>query len=681
MVVRWHKGMRWGLIVIVVAALGAALLPGASAQGNEVERVRFLAQQWLMGKLGKPGLILIEYTFSGASWPDSSLGCPVEGESYTEGTVHGYSWSFLFDNMVRYEVHSSLDGTQHVLCSSISASPDVQLTTYATTSFTLPIPEAWLWFPNADLTEVLFAPQQQLACDQPGARVTVLGRVASGVTPDSLLDDQLAAAGVEDQPTGRATVGSFGRTTLYQKDCGNLTQQFRLGAFVQYGSAYLVEQWAPQGEYARWADPFLTMLEQFGPGDSALDPAAINTGDTAAEAGEGADGEAAPPPLAALPLAHLFVNDLFLGTLDSLPGRSVTNAPTVERRHLTFSPDGLYLAFIDVTHAKLRTLHAIEGRSPRLVSEAVDVRFPPAWSPDSQRVAFALPTDDPATVELHAAPALGGEAQRLGALSLAGDCPTETVSDPASRAYSTEAGLPGRDQVLVWLPGDLFLVSTRCDGGIGVLSLADGSITELGGDLLSGAISPDLGRFLARTAGGLAVLDFTTWQRTDWATEQPPQQIAWGADGQRAYYATAESIDSVTLEGEANAERGEAVFGAWPVTVEVYDLALVRIDLTSGEQQVIWEGRGRGIGRITAAPDGSGVLFSVIPDSLPLVEVFQAGADPRARHELWPVPALYWLGASESEARLLAYAGQPAFAPVTVAPPAGEAATEEANVG
>jgi len=45
MVVRWHKGMRWGLIVIVVAALGAALLPGASAQGNEVERVRFLAQQ------------------------------------------------------------------------------------------------------------------------------------------------------------------------------------------------------------------------------------------------------------------------------------------------------------------------------------------------------------------------------------------------------------------------------------------------------------------------------------------------------------------------------------------------------------------------------------------------------------------------------------------------------------
>ena len=123
------------------------------------------------------------------------MGCPAPGQTYTAGLVNGYIWTFLFDNQVRYEVHSSLDGAQAVLCNSRNEGPDIQLSTYTSTLFTLLAPEAWLIYPNSDGTQVLFAPQPEVACDTPGMRVTSMGRVAADVTPDSLIDDYLANAG------------------------------------------------------------------------------------------------------------------------------------------------------------------------------------------------------------------------------------------------------------------------------------------------------------------------------------------------------------------------------------------------------------------------------------------------------------------------------------------------------
>jgi len=67
-------------LIIGLAALlvGVAGTPAARAQ-TDVETVRAVVQQWLLQTLGKPGLILVEYTYSSTSWPDSSLGCPVPG--------------------------------------------------------------------------------------------------------------------------------------------------------------------------------------------------------------------------------------------------------------------------------------------------------------------------------------------------------------------------------------------------------------------------------------------------------------------------------------------------------------------------------------------------------------------------------------------------------------------------
>ncbi len=653
----WKGGARrWLAALLVGMILVSVGLPAASAQQDEAARAK--AEQWLKLTLNKPNMTLVEYTYSGTSWPDSSMGCPVpEGTPVIEGEVNGYEWFFLFDNRVRYEVHSNFDGTQAVLCSAVSATSDVILSTYKTTTYSLLVPEAWLNFPNGDETEILFGPQQELACDQPGMRLRVLGRVASGITPDELINERLAELGTSDDITARLTVGSYGRMTAYQVLCDGATQQQRLSAFVRYGSAYTIEQWAPAGDFAPWEQPFNDMLNQFKPGEGTLTPA------------QPAD-ETAAPEMPALPMAHLFLGDVFLGALNDIPGRSITSIPTQERRYLDFSPDGLTLSFVDVTTGQLRVLDATQGVSPRKIAVNVDGTFPPAWRADSQEIAYVTATgttdaNGAALFDLLAIAPTGGEPRQLAQFAFGGGCPTG-YSDPADPPYFEETGPQGVANTLVWLSDQQFLVSTRCDGGLGLLNLADGTVDARFLDVRSGVLSPDRTRFAGRAPQGLAIIDVQSGQRTDLSVGADASQLAWSADGQSVYYSTTRLTDGTLFDKAADEARGQEIFGFWPVQVGVYELVLARVDLATGEKADLWRGQGRAIGRIAPVPDGSGVVFSVISSSVPVAEIFQAGADPTTDYEAWPGPALYLLLNGQTGARLLAYSGAPVFAPVTL---------------
>ncbi|MBN2303505.1 MAG: PD40 domain-containing protein [Anaerolineae bacterium] len=664
-------------VLLTAALLGTGLVP-ARAQ-DDPEAIRPTVQAWLLREISKPTLVLTQYSYEGTSWSDTGLGCPVEGATYQPGTVHGYRWTFEYDNHVSYEVHSSIDGGIAVLCSAVNAGSDISLTPYRTSTFAILSPESWLVFPGPN-AEVVFGPQPGTACDQPGMRVVVVGRVASGVTPDQLIDEYLGSMGAADRPTERTTVGSFGRTTGYESACqsttSSATQQRRVSTFIFYGIAYRVEQWAPLAESATWDPLFIQMVSQFGPPDAGIvsatpDAGGADTGgETGADTGEdGAAGNAADlgdlPPF---PLTFIFVGDVFLGALNDIPGRSITITPDTERRYLGFSPDGLYIAYTNITDAQLRVMHATEGRSPRRLALDIRTDFPPAWSADSQWIAYVLDsgeTDDngAALLEVHAIHRISGEQRQVTSFAFGGDCSTDST-DPADRLYDAETG----GYVLAWLTHDRVLVSTRCDGGLALINPADGSRIDLGPDLTSGVLAPDHHRFAARTAEGLVIVDFDTFQSRSLMVGTDAQQIAWSADGQTLYYATAAPRDTATLDDPDLADRGEAVFGVWPVTVAVYDLTLVQVDVTSGAETLLWQSQGRGIGRIAPAPDGSGVLFSQISSSLLVAEAFQSGADQLALDATWPQPALYWLPASGERGYLLAFAGQPAFAPITVGP-------------
>jgi hypothetical protein len=665
----------WFTAVLIGAVAGSAILPAATHAQDDPDAIRGVVQKWLLQELGKPGLILVRYTYESMSWPDSSLGCPLPGQTATPGDVPGYRWTFLFSNQVQYEVHSGLNGTPAVLCSSTSVTPDVRLTTYRNTLFTLLVPEAWLVFSGSDGQEVLFAPEAQEQCDQPGMRVTALGRVASGVTPDQLLDEFLAGASATDDPAARGTVGTFGRSTTFQNACDTGTRGWRVSAFVEYGSGYQVEQWSPVDQFDQWDALFENMLSQFGPVDTSVAaPGGEATGtQTAGGTGPEAETTADQVKLTALPVVHLFVGDVFLGTLSDLPGRSVTTVPTFERRYLGYSPDGLYLSYIDVTNGELRVMNTVDGVSPRRIAQSVDPRFPPAWSADSKQIAYVVATGQTDAsggekLDIESVPAEGGATASQGSFAFVDGC-SEASSDPADGPYFEEAGPLGQDNVLAWLPDGQFLISTQCDTGLGILNPADGQIVELGADLRGGVMAPDGTRFLARTDTGLAILDFTAWRRTNLPVGANARQLAWGPDGQTAYYSTETLDHGDTLDDPALLSRVGQYFKAWPVSIAVFNVTLVKLDLATSQEAVIWQGQGRGVGRIAPAPDGSGVLFSLIPSSLPLAEVFQSGGDALAVQQAWPQPALYWLPTGSAGAYLMAYSGQPAFAPITVPAP------------
>ncbi len=645
----WH----WLGLLTVMGLLGALLTaPVAQAQGD-IEAVRAAVQGWLLQTLGKPGLILVEYTYSYNVWPDSSLGCPVPGQPITPGEVAGYRWTFTFDNMVRYEVHSGVTGTPAVLCSATGIAPDVRMTTYNGRDFSVLVPDAWLVFPGATEDETLFAPGAGTDCALPGMLITVLGRVAAGVTPDHLLDEYLAGFSSLNVSGERRIVGTSGRSTTYEAPCNGTTRGWRVTAFVQLGRAYRILQWAPAAEFPQWDLRFENMLSQFTPG-----------GATALAA---APDETAAPTLPALPLALYFTGDVFLGALNDLPGRGVTSVPTFDRRYLNFSPNGQYLSYLDVTNAEVRTMDALSGLSPRRVAQKVDTRFPPAWSADSARLAYVAAADSPdsALLTIAAVPALGGEAERLANFPFAGEC-SSAQADPAADVSAAEAAPGTGAGVLAWLPDGRFLVSTYCAGGLALLDPATGDLQKLDDEFQGGVVAPDGARVAAWAADRLAVIDLTSGARYDWPVDGAVQQVAWAADGTALYVGTGTLAETQTLDNAADQADGEAVFGRWPVQVHINDLALLRLDPVTGEQALLWRGQGYAIGRIAPAPDGNGVLFSVVPGSQGLVDAWRAGGDALTLRAAYPQAALYWLPTGALTATLLAYAGQPAFAPVTL---------------
>ena len=652
---RRDKRWRWARAVVLVGLLGQLLLGIGAAAQTDIETVRAVVQQWLLQTLGKPGLLLVEYTYSYTTWPDSSLGCPVPGQAITPGEVAGYRWMFTFDNMVRYEVHSGLSGTPAVLCSALSIAPDVRMTTYNGPDFSLLVPEAWLIFPGPTDAETLFAPGPSTDCTLPGMLVTVLGRVAAGVTPDQLLDEYLAGISGITENTERRPAGTFGRSAIYEAPCNGATRGWRVTAFVQLGRAYRVLQWAPGAEFSQWDARFENMLSQFAPAGTATPAAGTN--------------ESTASTLPALPLAISFAGDVFLGALNDLPGRGVTTVPTFDRRYVGFSPNGQYLSYLDVTNAEVRTMDALSGLSPRRVAQKVDTRFPPAWSADSARLAYVTAADTPGAEQLaiEAIPALGGEAERLATFSFTGDC-SSPYADPAAEVAAAEVAPGTGAGVLAWLPDGRFLISTRCGGGLALLTPSTGAPQPLDDDLTGGVVAPDGNRVAAWTTDRLAVIDLASGARNEWPMDGAIQQIAWAANGSALYVATATLADRLVLDDATERARGEQVFGRWPVEIVSNDLALVQLDLISGDQTLLWRGQGYAVGRIAPAPGEGGVLFSVVPGSQALVEVFRAGGDALAVRAASPQPALFWLGAGASSATLLAYAGQPAFAPITVAP-------------
>jgi len=89
---------------------------------------------------------------------------------------------------------------------------------------------------------------------------------------------------------------------------------------------------------------------------------------------------------------------------------------------------------------------------------------------------------------------------------------------------------------------------------------------------------------------------------------------------------------------------------------------LWRVDLTSGETALLFEQEGRGIGTLTEALDGRGLIFSFVEDSRAWLQTVESNASADAQREAAPGVWLLLL-TPEGAITRLGRGGQPALQP------------------
>ncbi|MCC7208953.1 MAG: PD40 domain-containing protein, partial [Anaerolineae bacterium] len=610
-------------VIALLLGVGGLILPaGAQGDGQPTEDLLRKLVAFLSDEIDQPVRVVDSFTYSAETFPDSALGCPVDGETYTPGEQPGYTFLITIQG-VSYDVRATLDGSAFVLCRNTAIEQNVGLSTFRTREYSIPYPSPWTVTEREG--DVYFGLAATPICNQPGMIVAELGP-SQGKTPDQLLEEYTPNARNAQFDPDRTSIRRIGRSATYTAPCADATlRKHRITFLVAYGQAYRVLQFAPADAYGQWAGVFQSILDEFGP--STLGSS------------EGGQAMVLPPVAPLAGIAHLFGGNVYIGALTDLPGAPVTTGATADRpyRSPVFSPRGDAVAFIDPNEGGLYVTQNVAqyrpGAPPRRLALGVDPAYPPAWSADGSQIAYVAGGEG-GMAEAHIVD-LAGADRRLGEAYPYGPCPDAPVGDPADGLYAAEAGLSGNyPGALDWAPDGRLYFSGPCGMGILTIPVEGGAAEPFSTSLYRARLSPDGSSLagiidVAGADGGITpaitLVRLADRSAVTLPTGATPDVVGWNADGKALYYSTMVQGETVTLDESADAERGLAIFGVWPVRAAVFDVALRRIDLTTGIDAEVFRVTGRGIGRITASPDGSGVLFTLVQSANVMLEAFANG--------------------------------------------------------
>ena len=630
--------------LIYVALIAACVFSTVAtyAQGDEQKALNG-AVGLLSKHIGVSISIIDSYTAQPAQFDDDSYGCPVEGQSYVKAPIQGFKFSIVYQG-IPYDIRTNEDGTQGVLCQAPVVKIAEGLATYRSPVFSIAYPESWNSVDRN--TDIFFGPSLGPICAEPGMLVVVLGTVGAR-TADMLLDDY-ASQGNFGLAPDRISIRNLGRSTTYVTKCADGSpRQARVTAFVAFGKGYRVVQFAPVSQFASWADLYQQMLEKFSP--STLSG---NSGQPLTRPNV--------TPLAAI--AHVFAGNIFVAALTDWPGTPITTGATPDYgfRDPVISPAGNQVAFVD-PQGKLFVAAITGNTTPQQIAMGAAAGYPLAWNPTGGEVAFVA-------VDGNAYALMAAKSDVTGTRKLAdlpapnADCKT-SVTDPAEVLYERETGNAGNRLLLAWSKDGTLFVSASC-AGVGVLHIGtDGKAAQIE-NITRAALSPDGTRLLGFVDGKLVEIDVASGSSTPIQLPAPADQAAWSIDGKQIYFSTLTVKTEINLADEADRERGTEQFGAWPFVSTVYDVTLQRLDLASSVAATVFEGEGRGIGRIVSAPDGSGILFSFIQGDALLAESFTNNVSPVELFRQYPDTQVYWLALPTGTAQLVAITNAPQWGPL-----------------
>ncbi len=261
-----------------------------------------------------------------------------------------------------------------------------------------------------------------------------------------------------------------------------------------------------------------------------------------------------------------------------------------------------------------------------------------AWSPGSTEIAYVSagqPTDTGTPMQIRTVAASGGSPRTAATFIEAKDCPPNATNpNPAEALYLNETGPRGATPLLAWMAQG-FVRHSPCTN---TLALVDGAsaVRWQVENVARATIAPDRARAAAvqLSAQGrpaaLAVIDLATGAATavnigpDFVQNGELDQVAWTADGQAIFFST---LTPLAVNISLDPKLLTPLFpGVTALSFKNHTARLWSVPAQGGAPTQLAELADKeGIGRIAPLPDGSGVLFSVIPSLVPLLKRVGSG--------------------------------------------------------
>jgi len=372
---------------------------------------------------------------------------------------------------------------------------------------------------------------------------------------------------------------------------------------------------------------------------------------------------AAPPVVLTsdvmLPLVAVEDNQLKLFGFEEAP-QVIDNNVNPFASKLVWSPNGNYLAYLKMSEDGIASLMLTDslGSTPQVIATDVNSNTF-SFSEDSSQLHYTvIPTPEKATsigdnytvdVMSHTIGSTS-PAMKLASFqqaSCGGGAPL-----PYDALYWIEAGFGGMNPILQVVESGI-LHSNTCGGmGLSLVKPRNGEATLLDADISRVSVSPDGKTVIGIKNNQLIVVDIATGESTIVETDVTPDQVIWGAEGTgNIYYSIRNTTDEVITY---TAEEQQKIFNATGLdiaNIAINQVAIHRLNLETGNEEVVYENAAYAIGQMTLLPDNRLLMISEIPSlSAWLENVLDAETNEFVDIET----ELYLVSLEDGETRLLA---------------------------
>lgn len=216
--------------------------------------------------------------------------------------------------------------------------------------------------------------------------------------------------------------------------------------------------------------------------------------------------------------------------------------------------------------------------------------------------------------------------------------------------YWIEAGTSGMRPIFGVIESGI-LYSNTCSGmGVSIVKPGTGEVTVLDNDIIRPVLSADGQTLLGIKNNQLMIIDIATGETLVVETDSMPEQVIWGADGTgNIYYSVRITTDEIISYTSDEQQKIMNTTGIEVADVAVNQVAIHRLNLETGNDEIVYQNTAYAIGYMKPLPDNRLLMLSEIPS---LTAWFEAVLNSDSGN----VPLeteLYLISLEDAEARLL----------------------------